>query len=109
DGRTLLLASGSLFVTLDARSLAVRRDVRLPFAFSYDALSPDGRTLFLIQHASPTSVHYYVRAYDLVHGRLLRRIVFDAREKGEGPMSGSPVMRATGPSGRWIYTLYVRP
>ncbi len=24
-------------------------------------------------------------------------------------MTGSPVTRATGPTGRWIYTLYVRP
>ena len=109
DGRTLLLASGSRYVALDARSLAVRRDVRLHGQFSYDALSPTGRTLFLIQHPSPTSVHYYVRAYDLAQGRLRKEIVFDAREKGEGPMTGSPVTRATGPTGRWIYTLYVRP
>ncbi len=109
DGRTLLLASGSRYVALDARSLAVRRDVRLRGQFSYDALSPTGRTLFLIQHPSPTSVHYYVRAYDLSRGRLRKEIVFDAREKGEGPMTGSPATRATGPTGRWIYTLYVRP
>jgi hypothetical protein len=109
DGRMLLVASLSRYVTLDARTLAVRRDVRLRGQFSYDALSPTGRTLFLIQHASPSSQHYYVRAYDLAQGRLLRRIVFDTREKGEGPMSGSPVTRATGPSGRWIYTLYIRP
>ena len=95
--------------SLDARSLAVRRDVRLRGQFSYDALSPTGRTLFLIQHPSPTSLHYYVRAYDLAHGRLRKEIVFDAREKGDGPMTGSPVTRATGPTGRWIYTLYVRP
>jgi hypothetical protein len=109
DGRTLLLASGSRYLALDARSLGVRRNVRLRGQFSYDALSPTGRTLFLIQHPSPTSVHYYVRAYDLPRGRLRKEIVFDAREKGEGPMTGSPVTRATGPSGRWIYTLYARP
>jgi hypothetical protein len=109
DGRTLLLASRSRFVAVDARSLAVRRNVRLRGQFSYDALSPNGRMLFLIQHASPTSQRYYVRAYDLRQGRLLSQIIFDTREKGEGPMSGTPVTRATGPSGRWIYTLYVRP
>jgi hypothetical protein len=109
DGRTLLVASGSRYVALDARSLAVRRDIRLRGQFSYDALSPTGRTLFLIQHPSPNSVHYYVRAYDLAQGRLRKEIVFDAREKGEGPMTGSPVTRATGPTGRWIYTLYARP
>ena len=51
---------------------------------------------------------YYVRAYDLVHRRLVKKIVFDARENW-GLMSGSPVTRATGASGRWVYTLYTRP
>ena len=55
------------------------------------------------------SLHYYVRAYDLAQGGSCKQIVFDAREKGESPMTGSPVTRATGPSGRWIYTLYGRP
>src|SRR4051812_39434396 len=87
DGRTLLLAAGSRYVSLDARSLAVRRDVRLRGQFSYDALSQTGRMLFLIQHPSPSSLHYYVRAYDLARGRLRKEIVFDAREKGEGPMA----------------------
>jgi hypothetical protein len=111
NGRTLLLVSGggSRYVFVDARSLTVRRDVRLRGQFSYDALAPNGRTLFLIQRVSRRSIHYYVRAYDLTHGRLLPHIIFDAREKGEGPMSGSPVTRATGRTGRWIYTLYVRP
>jgi len=110
DGRTLVLAFGgsSRFAVVDARSLAVRRDVRLRGQFSYDALSPTGRTLFLIQYLQGRVSHYYVRAYDVARGRLLRQIIFDAREKGEGPMTGSPVTRATGPSGRWGYTLYAR-
>jgi hypothetical protein len=110
DGRTLVLTAPgrSRYVVLDARTLAVRRTVRLQGRFSYDALSPTGRTLFLIQHPSRVSNSYYVRAYDLAQGRLLEQIVFDAREKSS-LMSGSPVTRATGPSGRWIYTLYVRP
>ena len=109
DGRTLVVASRSRYVVLDARSLAVRRDVRLRGKFSYDALSPTGRTLFLIQYLPGRVSHYYVRAYDVRAGRLLPQIVFDAREKDEGPMSGYPVTRASGPSGRWVYTLYVRP
>jgi hypothetical protein len=109
DGRTLVLASRARFVVFDARSLSVRRDVRLRGQFSYDAVSPTGRTLFLIQYLPGRVTHYYVRAYDVAQGRLLPQIVFDAREKGEGPMSGQPVTRATGPSGRWIYTLYARP
>ena len=110
DARTLLLVAGGRteFVVVDARSLRVRQRVQLAGQFSYDALSPDARTLFLIQRVSPRSIHYYVRAYDVSAGRLLEQIVFDRRE-GEGAMSGSPVTRATGPSGRWVYTLYVSP
>jgi hypothetical protein len=110
DGRTLLLVAGgrSEFDVVDARSLRVRHRVRLPGLFTYDALSPDARTLFLIQHVARTPIHYYVRAYDLWAGRLLEQVVFDRRE-GSVAMSGSPVTRATGPSGRWVYTLYVRP
>ena len=109
DGRTLIVASRSRYVLLDARSLSVRRDIRLRGQFAYDALSPTGRTLFVIQFLPGRVSHYYVRAYDVARGRLRKQVVFDAREKGEGAMAGSPVTRATGPSGRWIYTLYARP
>jgi DNA-binding beta-propeller fold protein YncE len=108
DGRTLVLAGlGSLgrFAVLDAGSLRIRRNLTLRGQFTYDALSPNARTLYLIQHVSPPD-RYYVRAYDLTRGRLLKQIVFDTREKSV--MRGSPVSRATGPSGRWVYTLYGR-
>ena len=112
DGRTLVLMSArgaSRFAVLDARTLALRRIVQLRGSFSYDALSPNGRTLFLIQQVpSRFSNRYYVRAYDLVRGRLYRKIVFDRREKW-GLMSGMPVARATSRTGRWVYTLYTRP
>jgi hypothetical protein len=111
DGRTLILAaSGSLgrFAVLDARTLHVRRMIRLRGQFTYDALSPSASTLYLIQHAANGPVdRYYVRAYDLRAGRLLKRIVFDTREQGE-VMRGTAVARTTGPSGRWVYTLYAR-
>ena len=108
DGRTLVLAGvGSFghFAVLDSRTLHVRRTIALQGQFSYDALSPNARTLYLIQHVSPPD-RYYVRAYDLSAGRLLKQIVFDTREKGV--MRGAPVSRVTGPSGRWVYTLYGR-
>jgi hypothetical protein len=111
NGRTLLLAwirgRASKFAVLDVPALRLRRMVELPGRFSYDALSPDARNLFLIQLSSDSN-HYYVRSYDVAHGRLDRRIVSDAREKA-GPMSGLPITRVTGPSGRWVFTLYSKP
>jgi hypothetical protein len=111
DGRTLVLARVSSlgrFAVLDARTLRLRRTISLRGQFTYDALSPRATTLYLIQHVSfGPDDHYYVRAYDLRAGRLLKQIVFDTQEKGE-VMRGMAVARATGPSGRWVYTLYGR-
>jgi hypothetical protein len=112
DGRTLVLArmgAAPHFAVLDTGTLHRRRAITLRGQFTFDALSPDGSTLFLIQHLDPRSSadRYYVRAYDVRAGRLLKQIVFDAREKGE-VMTGWAVTRATGPSGRWVYTLYGR-
>lgn len=113
DRRTLVLASGSAspsrFAVFDARTLRMRQVVTFQGSFSFDALSPNGRTLYLIQHVgSCCSNRYYVRAYDLRLHRLLKKVIFDIREKW-GLMSGSPVTRATSRSGRWVYTLYTRP
>jgi len=117
DRATLVLASArsgpraSRFVVVDARRLAVRETITLKGIWSFDALSPDARLLYLIQHVVQQNANanrYYVRAYDLVHGRLLKKIIFDTREKW-GLMSGTPVTRATTATGRWVYTLYARP
>jgi hypothetical protein len=119
DGSTLVLASVpsgagsgySRFAVLDTGTLRARQTVALKGTFSYDALSPDASTLYLIQHIqvhNSPSIRYYVRAYDLVRQRLLKKIVFDTREKW-GLMSGSPVTRVVNRSGRWVYTLYTRP
>ena len=111
DGRTLVLASaGSFgrFAVLDARTLHVRRMIRLRGQFTYDALSPTASTLYLIQHKANGPVdRYYVRAYDLAKARLLKQIIFDTREDSS-LMTGAAITRASGPTGRWVYTLYGR-
>jgi len=117
DGSTLVVASvrsgpdHSRFAVLDTLTLRARQTVALKGTWSFDALSPDARTLYLIQHVltrNSNSSRYYVRAYDLAGSRLLKKIIFDTREKW-GLMSGSPVTRATSKTGRWVYTLYARP
>src|SRR6266851_5744040 len=75
DGRTLILSTWpsnqpgavSRFAVLDTRQLRVRRIVTLRGSYSYDALSPDARTMYLIEYTpGSTSVRYRVRAFDLV-------------------------------------------
>ena len=113
DGKTLVLARApaaglarkSWLLVLDATTLRPRRELVLHGDFSFDAISPDGRMLFLIQHTSASDFQRYrVRAYDLTHGSLDPRPIVD---KTEPNMAGSPVRRLVGPGARWVYTLYV--
>ncbi len=115
DGRTLVLIrpragfprrTTMLAVLSTRRRLRLRRVINLPGDFSYDALSPDGRALFLINYISrndPTA--YRVRVYDLVRNRLEREAIVDPREDPD-EMNGLPLSRATSSDGRWAYTLY---
>jgi len=114
DGRTLVLIrprrrfprAATTFAVLDAKRLRLRRVLRLRGDFSFDAISPDGALMYLIQYLSRRDPNRYaVRAYDLRARRLLPEPIVDPREKSE-PMNGLPVTRATSPDGRWAYTLY---
>jgi hypothetical protein len=120
DGRTLVLGDASApgpaalrresrFLVVDARNLRVLRELDLRGDFGYDALSPRGRLLYLIQHVSAGNVtRYVVRAYDLRSGRLLRRRIADRTQKG-WVMQGYPMSRAASADGRFVYTLYQNP
>jgi len=113
DGRTLVLISPrtryprrrTTFAVVDARRLSLQRRITLKGDFSFDAISPDGRVMYLIQYSRQNFSDYAVRAYDLRSRRLFRAPVVDPDEADE-PMTGAPVTRATSPDGRWAYTLY---
>jgi uncharacterized protein (TIGR03382 family) len=114
DGKTLVLirprvsfpqAQTSL-VILDARSFRVHRPLTLRGDFSYDAISPDGSTLYFIQYTSRTDpTRYAVRAFDVASGKLIPGTIVDKSEPDED-MHGNPITRVTSPNGRWAYTLY---
>jgi hypothetical protein len=117
DGGTLVLSrppasayqTRSDFQVLRTRDLAPVQRVQLRGSFSYDALSPDGSRLYLIQHVqNPSLSRYVVRAYDLARRRLLPGRIADRTQRG-WVMAGWPVTRATSADGRWVYTLYARP
>jgi hypothetical protein len=99
----------SRFVVLGTRDLAVRDTVTLPGTFGFDALSPDGSVLYLIQHSTTQDIeHYVVRAYDLDAHTLLTGRVADKTQKS-WVMQGFATARTTSPDGRWVYTLYANP
>ena len=115
DGQTLILAqipAGTPHTTrllvLDTAPLTIRTRLTLPGWSTVDAISPDGRWLYLIHYASPDITKYEVLAYDLPAHRLLAQPVVDPRERDEA-MTGIPVNRVMSAGGRWAYTLYLRP
>ena len=91
-------------VTRGTLAHAWRIDLRGDFTF--DAISADDDTLFLIQHlAGANGNRYQVRAYDLDRHRLLSRVIAD-RSGWETMMAGWPMARVTTPGGAWDFTLY---
>jgi hypothetical protein len=112
DGRALVLISPrqrfprrrTTFALLRTKDLKLREKIALRGDYSFDALSPRGRWLYLIHYTSPDPLDYEVVALDLHTGRLSSPIV-DPREPGE-KMNGRPLTRTTSSDGRWAYTLY---
>jgi DNA-binding beta-propeller fold protein YncE len=81
--------------------------VDLPGRFEFDALSPDGSRLFVIEHlAGADRSAYRVRFYDRGADRLDPNVIVDKRDAWETSMSGYPNTRVTGPGGAWVFTLY---
>lgn len=91
---------------LDPESLRVRRTIELEGDFSFDAISPDGDTAYLIEYPDPKDpTAYRLRALDLDSGQLVPGAILPQDDPGE-EMRGFPLARATGLDGRWEYTLY---
>jgi len=94
------------FVVLATADLHMIRRITLAGAFAFDALSPDGATLYLTQHASRAHfTRYTVRVYDIPAGRLLPGVIAD-RTDHEWRMDGLPATRLQTAGGGWAYTLY---
>jgi hypothetical protein len=112
NGRTLALTGprGGRFAILDTSLANAPMVVSLGRRFAYDALSPDGSTLYLVEHMNDPRHpgRYQVRAFDLGTGRLRPGFIADKRELDE-PMAGYPLARASTPDGSWVYTLYQGP
>jgi hypothetical protein len=94
------------FAIVDPDRLRVRENISLPGTYAFDAISPDGQILYLVEYPSRNPNVYAVREYDLAQHRLLPDPVLVAHEVSPGEMRGLPMTRATSPDGRWEYTLY---
>ncbi len=114
DGRTLVLVElastyppdRTRLLVLDAPTLRHRTLLDLPGYSSVDAVSPDGRWIYLVRYTAPLRDinRYEVVAYDLLNPGAPEPIV-DPEEPDE-QMGGMPLSRAVSPDGRFVYTLY---
>ena len=81
------------------------RIVELAGSFEFDTLSPDGSTLYVVEHlAGPPSGHYQVRAVDVATGRLRPEVVVD-KTGGDEAMAGYPIAQLRRADGM-VFTLY---
>ena len=93
-------------LSFGTKLLRPRAVITLRGDFSFDALSPDGRWLYLVQYLSRRDPsRYLVRLYDLKTHRLRPEPIIDPNEVGD-VMRGMPVTRSSSPDGRFAYTLY---
>ena len=114
DGKTFVVenvgfADTSRFMLLSTSDLSTVDSFTLNGTYAFDALSPTGSMMYLIQHKTTQDInHYIVRGYDLRSHTLLPQRIADKTQK-DWVMQGWAVTRATSPSGRWVYTLYTNP
>jgi hypothetical protein len=113
DRNTVVLVEDDAAQTADRTRLAVleaslsqpARILDIPGTFTYDAISPDGRTIYVIEHlAGPPDGHYQVRAIDVGSGNLKPGVIVDKLKIGE-QMAGRPVAQLRRDDGG-VLTLY---
>jgi hypothetical protein len=72
--------------------------------FGFDAITNDGKRMFLIQYLSGGI--YKVRSYDVGLG-LNPNVVFD-KSDGSDAMTGLRISGVPSPDGNWLYSVYAR-
>lgn len=113
DGQTIVLVAASpgandgvsRFAVLSRTFDRKPEIVELRGSFEYDALSPDGSTLYVVEHlAGPPDGHYQVRAFDVATGILRDGVIVDKENLGE-TMAGWPIAQVRRSNG-FVFTLY---
>ena len=99
------LPTASHFLLIQTPALKVSRRIDLEGFFNFDAVSNDGRRLYLIEFLN--GKQYYVRWYDVAMGRLDPAVVFD-KSDGANAMSGLRLSGVASANGGWLYSMYVR-
>lgn len=101
----------SRLVVLDTAFTQKLKQIELDGNFTFDALSNDGTSLYLIETLpeNPTNtpgIGYKVRLYNLATGRLEPGVVVDKTAIAQ-TMSGVRQSALPSPDGQWVYSLYL--
>ncbi|MGH2542491.1 MAG: YncE family protein, partial [Ardenticatenaceae bacterium] len=101
-----VVGSQSRFAVFETSLDGPPRVATLPGRFHFDALSNDGRSLYLTEHlAEEEPLRYQVRRYDLFLDALDPRVIAD--KSGSGPMLGRYLSSLPSRTGEWLYSLYL--
>jgi hypothetical protein len=99
---------GTTVQTAGDAPLRLARVIELAGHFEYDALSPEGRILYVVQHLDDTAGgRYQVRAVDVATGVMREAIIVDKGNPDE-TMAGSPIAQLRQPGGL-VLTLHRGP
>ena len=134
NGRWLVLVgeSGakSSFAIVDTSLVRLAAFAEVPGPFTYDAISDDGSSLYLIERITPEAARqlpgvnatygYRVRVYDVPAGKMSETLVVDvklaaqtdgnnAETRLDGIMSGIYQSSVPSRDGRWNFSFYYNP
>ena len=134
NGRWLVLVGDvgakSSFAIVDTSLVKLAAFAEVPGPFTYDAMSDDGTSLYLIERITPEAARelpgvnaaysYRVRVYDVPAGKMSETLVVDvklaaqtdgnnAETRLDGIMSGIYQSSVPGRDGRWNFSFYYNP
>jgi hypothetical protein len=105
DANTNGVRTATHLLVVDTSYAKATRQVNLNGFFEFDAVSNDGRRIFLIEYLDGNQ--YHVRFYDLGVGRLDPNVIFD-KSDGSSAMAGVRLSGIASHDGQWLYSVYVR-
>jgi YVTN family beta-propeller protein len=134
NGRWLVLVgevgAKSSFAIVDTSLVKLAAFAEIPGPFTYDAISDDGTSLYLIERITPEAARelpgvnaaygYRVRVYDVPAGKMSETLVVDvklasqtdgnnAETRLDGIMSGIYQSSVPSRDGRWNFSFYYNP
>ena len=110
NGQWLVLESSSVpgstnLLLVDTSYAKPPQQIHLNGDFTFDAVSNDGKRIFLIEHVSST--HYFVRRFDVGMGQLDPAVIIDKADGGAA-MAGLRLSGVASQDGQWLYSVYIR-